>query len=240
MKNLLLLLLSLNVYSQTIESYFKIPKDYKRIIQSDYHNWIISKKINTKDHVKYFNGQVKEGFNTVYSAKFVYDIGSKDLHQCADAVMYNKARYLFESKQYNKISFTFSHNKKTYSYIDHFQNFNEYTFKKYITKVWAWCGTWSLDTYDTVNINIKNIKPGDLFIVGGFPGHAISVIDVIVNKYGDKKYMLAQSYMPAQEQQILLNPIKKNSVWYDLHKTKNIITPEYIFTVKQLKRFKNK
>ena len=51
--------------------------------------------------------------------------------------------------------------------------------KKYITKVWAWCGTWPLDTYDTININIKNIKPGDLFIVGGFPGHAISVIDIV-------------------------------------------------------------
>ena len=32
MKNiLLLLLLSLNIYSQTIESYFEIPKDYKGI-----------------------------------------------------------------------------------------------------------------------------------------------------------------------------------------------------------------
>ena len=114
MKNILLLLLSLNIYSQTIESYFEIPKNYKRIIQNDYHSWIISKNINTKDHVKYFSGQIKKGFNKVYVAKFVYDIGNKDLHQCADAVMYNKARYLFESKQYNKISFTFSHNAKIY------------------------------------------------------------------------------------------------------------------------------
>jgi hypothetical protein len=239
MKKLLLLLLSLNIYSQTIESYFEIPKNYKRIIQNDYHSWIISKNINTKDHVKYFNGQMKEGFNKVYVAKFVYDIGNKDLHQCADAVMYNKARYLFESKQYNKISFTFSHNAKIYSYTGNFQNFNEYTFKKYITKVWAWSGTWSLDTYDTVNVNIKDIKPGDLFIVGGFPGHAISVIDIVINKNGHKKYMLAQSYMPAQEQQILLNPIKKHSVWYDLHETKDIVTPQYVFTVRDLKRFKN-
>ena len=81
MKNILLLLLSLNIYSQTIESYFEIPKNYKRIIQNDYHSWIISKNINTKDHVKYFSGQIKKGFNKVYVAKFVYDIGNKDLHQ---------------------------------------------------------------------------------------------------------------------------------------------------------------
>jgi hypothetical protein len=111
MKNLLLLLLlllSLNVYSQTIKSYFEIPKDYKRIIQSDYHNWIISKKINTKDEVKYYDGRVKEGLNSIYKAKFVYDIGKKNSHHCADAAIYNNARYLFDTKQYTKIAYTFT------------------------------------------------------------------------------------------------------------------------------------
>mgnify|MGYP003673329451 FL=1 len=129
MKNILLLLLSLNIYSQTIESYFEIPKDYKRIIQSDYHDWIISREINTKDKVKYFNGQTIDGLGTDYKAKFVYNIGKRNLHQCADAVMYNNARYFFDTKQYKKISYTFSHNARVYSYVKEFNVFNEKTFK---------------------------------------------------------------------------------------------------------------
>jgi hypothetical protein len=51
--------------------------------------------------------------------------------------------------------------------------------------------------------------------------------------------MLAQSYMPAQEQHILLNPTKKFSVWHDLNTNKNIITNGGTFNKYQLRRFKN-
>ena len=50
--------------------------------------------------------------------------------------------------------------------------------------------------------------------------------------------MLAQSFMPAQEQHILLNP-KNNTVWYELDNSKIINTPEFTFESDQLKRFKN-
>jgi len=233
MKNLLLLLLlSLNVYSQTIESYFEIPKNYKRIIQSDYHDWIISREINTKDKVKYFDGKTIDGLGTDYKAKFVYNIGKRNLHQCADAVMYNNARYFFDTKQYKKISYTFSYNAKVYSYVKEFNVFNEKTFKKYITMVWGYCGTWSLQEYDTVKIDIKEMQVGDMFLIGGFPGHTMSVVDMIENSEGNKKFMLAQSFMPAQEQHILLNI---NDVWFD-----SVNEIPWNFTAKDLRRFKHK
>ena len=233
MKNiLLLLLLSLNIYSQTIESYFEIPKDYKRIIQSDYHDWIISREINTKDKVKYFDGKTIDGLGTDYKAKFVYDIGKRNLHQCADAVIYNNARYFFDTKQYKKISYTFSHNTRVYSYVKEFNVFNEKTFKKYITMVWGYCGTWSLQEYDTIEVDIKEMQVGDMFLIGGFPGHTMSIVDIIENSEGNKKFMLAQSFMPAQEQHILLNI---NDVWFD-----SVNEIPWNFTNKDLKRFKNK
>tara|TARA_R100000935_G_scaffold27670_2_gene47869 strand:+ start:419 stop:1132 length:714 start_codon:yes stop_codon:yes gene_type:complete len=233
MKNLLLLLLSLNIYTQTIESYFKTPEDYKRTIQSNYHNWIISRKINTKDKVKYYDGESIKGLNVYYKAKFVYDIGKKDLHHCADAVMYNDARYFFDTKQYKKISYTFSHNAKVYSYTKQFKVFNEKTFKKYITMVWGYAGTWSLKQYDTVEINIRQMQVGDMFLIGGFPGHAMSVIDMIENDKGSKKFMLAQSFMPAQEQHILLNP-NTNNVWFN-----SVSEIPWNFSNKDLRRFKH-
>ena len=241
MKNillLLLLLLNLNTYSQTIESVFCPPKKYKRTIQNEYHKWIINQKLNLNDPVKYYDGNIKYGQNDIYKAKFVYDIGDQNLHHCADAAMYNHARYLFETKQYEKIVFTDNFTGKKYYYTKAFDIYNESTFRTYIVNCWRNMGTWSLETYDTVVVNIKDIQTGDVFLKGGFPGHAISVVDVVINKHGHKKYMLAQSYMPAQEQQILLNPIKNKNVWYDLHLSKDIVTPQYTFSVNKLRRFK--
>jgi len=232
MKNILLLLLSLNIYTQTIESYFEIPKNYKRISQSDYHSWIISKKINTKNEVRYYDGRVKQGLNSVYKAKFVYDIGNKNLHHCADAAMYNQARYLFETKQYKKIVFTNNFTGKKYYYTKAFDIYNESTFRTYIVNCWKNMGTWSLETYDTVVVNVENMQVGDMFLIGGFPGHAMSVVDMIENNNGKKKFMLAQSFMPAQEQHILLNV---NDVWFN-----SVNEIPWSFTTNNLRRFKNR
>jgi hypothetical protein len=50
--------------------------------------------------------------------------------------------------------------------------------------------------------------------------------------------MLAQSYMPAQETQILINPNDStNSPWYSFNESTDIITPEWNFTINDLRRF---
>ena len=70
-------------------------------------------------------------------------------------------------------------------------------------------------------------------------GHAINVVDVAVNpSTGKKVFVLSQSFMPAQQTYILLNP-ETGGVWYSLDAFKDIETPEWLFTVNELKRFKN-
>lgn len=50
--------------------------------------------------------------------------------------------------------------------------------------------------------------------------------------------MLAQSYMPAQELQILINPTKREiSPWYSLDFGDELATPEWRFQKGSLKRF---
>ena len=50
--------------------------------------------------------------------------------------------------------------------------------------------------------------------------------------------MLAQSYMPAQQTQILINPSDRNlGVWYSLKGKDVLITPEWDFPVNQLRTF---
>ena len=89
-------------------------------------------------------------------------------------------------------------------------------------------------------VDLKDIQIGDVFIYGGFPGHAVIVVDVAINKTtGDKCFMIAQSYMPAQNIHVLKNPTNVDlSPWFSVSACKNqIITPEWTFETNQLKRF---
>jgi Domain of unknown function (4846) len=62
------------------------------------------------------------------------------------------------------------------------------------------------------------------------------VIDMAKNDRGDKVFMLAQSYMPAQDIHIVKNPVNdKLSPWYEINDAKQVITPEWIFSNNQLR-----
>ena len=88
-----------------------------------------------------------------------------------------------------------------------------------------------------IHVEADQLQIGDVFIKGGSPGHAVIVVDKCTNAKGEVKFMLAQSYMPAQETQILVNPASPESPWYDLNFGENMISAEYTFTKDQLKRF---
>ena len=51
--------------------------------------------------------------------------------------------------------------------------------------------------------------------MAAFRGHAVVVMDVAINKAGNKIFLLAQSYMPAEDIHVLNNPSNKDiSSWY--------------------------
>jgi hypothetical protein len=55
------------------------------------------------------------------------------------------------------------------------------------------------------------------------------VADIATNISGKKIYLLAQSYMPAQDVHIVINPMNKNiSPWYELN-DETVNTPEWVF-----------
>lgn len=93
-----------------------------------------------------------------------------------------------------------------------------------------------------VSVPYTSLQPGDVFIKGGSPGHAVIVVDVaIYTQIGKKVFLLAQSYMPAQQIHILVNPANRGlSPWYELSDNDEgkLYTPEWVFEKKDLKRFK--
>ena len=99
------------------------------------------------------------------------------------------------------------------------------------------CGTASLSKQLRTQ-DIINVEQGDVLIRGGFPGHAVIVMDIAINDTGNKIFLLAQSYMPAQDIHVLNNPSNKNlSPWYEVNDETIIETPEYTFTKYELKRW---
>jgi hypothetical protein len=83
------------------------------------------------------------------------------------------------------------------------------------------------------------MKIGDVFIEGGFPGHAVLVVDMAIDRHtGRRVFLLAQSYMPAQDIHVLRNPGDGTlSPWYEVEFGDILYTPEWRFRWDQLRRF---
>jgi hypothetical protein len=87
--------------------------------------------------------------------------------------------------------------------------------------------------------DISEMQIGDVFIKGGFPGHAVIVVDLAEDEGSGKKvFLLAQSFTPAQEMHILKNPNDETmSPWYPLDFGERLFTPEWTFQRNDLHRF---
>jgi hypothetical protein len=185
-----------------------------------------------KDKAVYlYNGKLKPN----QSAQFaVIDIpvGNKDLQQCADAVMRLRAEYLYAEKKYSDIAFI-DYNNKWYKWTG--KN-NRPAFDNYLQNVFGWCGSASLEKQLKPVADFNSIKAGDVFVQGGFPGHAMMVVDVAINERGKKIFMLAQGYQPAQDMHVVVNPMDgKLSPWYEITDAEKIITPEWEFNKRNLR-----
>lgn len=211
-----------------------VPKGYERIKadSGSFAYWLRHIRLKEDNHVYLYNGSLKEN-QSAHFAVLDIPVGQRDLQQCADAVMRLRAEYLFEQKRYHEIVF-FNNNRKEYRWTG---KEDRVAFEKYLMNVFNWCGTASLENQLKEVRDINEIKAGDVFIRGGYPGHAMIVTDVAINDAGKKIFMLAQSYMPAQDIHIVRNPLDDQlSPWYEAGSAE-MVTPEWVFRADQLKQW---
>lgn len=229
----------INESGTTVKNRFAVPDGFKRVESPDNSWGSHLQNLPLKPHgskVKLYNGELK--YNTsAYMAVVDLPIGKKDLQQCADAVMRLRAEYLFSQKKFGEIEFLFVNGKRA-NYITYLNGKTPNTTNlwSYLEYVFSYASTLSLNKQLNQK-SVKDLEIGDVFIKGGSPGHAVIVVDKCVNSEGEVRFMLAQSYMPAQEIQILVNPIDTNSPWYDVNFGETLMTAEYTFTKNQLKSF---
>lgn len=172
----------------------------------------------------------------VHVAVLDIDVGKRDLQQCADAVMRLRAEWLYASNRKGEIAFNDTDGKRRMFSKQSKQDYP--SFRKYMDLVFAYAGTYSLD-HELKAVKLTDIQIGDVFIKGGFPGHAILVADMAVNQAtGEKRFLLMQSYMPAQDIHVLKNPnATGGSPWYGTDIGLQLETPEWNFSAGQLKRW---
>ena len=222
-----------------VKTRFNVPEGYKRI-ESAPNTWeSFLQNLPLKAHgaqVKLYNGTLKSN-TSAYLAVVDLPIGNRNLHQCADAIMRLRADFFNAQEKYSEIDFLFVTGRRSnYKTWLGTRQPNAKNYWAYLENVFNGASTLSLDK-QLIHKEIDQLQIGDVFIKGGGPGHAVIVVDKCTNAKGEVKFMLAQSFMPAQEIEILVNPVSSESPWYDLNFGEFLNSPEYTFTKDQLKRF---
>lgn len=180
-----------------------------------------------------------------------YDVGSRDLQQCADALMRLRAEYLFSRQRNGDIGFHFT-DGTLYTWDQYCKGlrpaargnriqlataapaaYTHESLRRYLDQVYMYAGTLSLE---------KELKKatgfavGTVVIKGGSPGHCLMVVDEATTSDGRRVFRLAEGYSPAQSIYILANPGDALSPWYHLQPGP-VETPSYSFGLYRLGRF---
>lgn len=209
------------------------PEGFTRIPVSplSFGNWLRNFPLKKSTTVYLYNGLPKRNQQAQY---VVLDIstGTKDLQQCADAIMRLRAEYLYQQHRYQEIVFK-DNNGKPYVCP---ANAQQEQFNRYLEQVFSYCGTLSLEKQLKPVPTVNTILPGDVFIKGGSPGHAAIVMDVVKNSKGEIRVMLANGYMPAQDIHVVRDPDNdSNSPWINIKDGQWVRLPEWTFQSSQLK-----
>ncbi len=243
-------LTGVNPQGTSLETRFSAPEGFARISLEAGSFGAFVRSYPLKEDgapVLLHNGR-KKNYQSFHAAVFALPIENTDLQQCADSVMRMYAEYYWSRGAQAQIAFHFTNGflcdyakwrdgyrvkvkgneakwHKDAKYDDSYE-----TFVKYLRQVFNYAGTLSMATYETKPVDLADMTIGDVIIKGGSPGHVVMVVDVCENADGQRAWLLAQGYMPAQEFHVIRNPLHDADPWYyESEITFPLKTAEYTF-----------
>jgi hypothetical protein len=197
-------------------------------------------------------GESLSGDDASLAAVTELDVGSANLQQCADSIIRLHAEWLWSRGQKERIAYRFS--------SGHLASWSRYatgerahvagskvtwvksgpvdgsraTFREYLDLVFTYAGTLSLAT-EKQRPRREDVRPGDFFVLGGSPGHAVLVLDVARDPEGKRVALLGQGFIPAQDFHVL-SP-GEDGPWFSLD-AEEVATPFWKpFPWSSLRRF---
>jgi len=243
----------------TIASRFAPPAGFERVSvrPGGFGHWLRHLPLQPEGTKVYLHDGRLKANQGVHAAVVDLDIGRRDLQQCADAVMRLRAEYLYSKRRYDAIGFNFTSGDRAaftrwadgwrpriegrrVRWVRQGERGAGYAnFRAYLVSVFTYAGSYSLSRELSRVDRAADIRIGDAFVQGGFPGHAVIVVDMAVERSsGRKAFLLAQSFMPAQSLHVLKNPARAGgSPWYTLPAGDTLRTPEWTFSLGHLRRF---
>lgn len=247
----------INAEAGTLSGRIKTPSGFTRNAcdTTSFTNYLRNLKLKPDgSNVKLYSGEDKP-WQYVHAAVVDMEIGTKDLQQCADACIRLRAEYLWSQKEYDKIHFNLTNGfrmdyskwrdgnrlkvdgNKTWWEKTAEPSTSYQTFRNYLDKVFMYAGTLSIEK-ELKAVELENLEAGDVFVIGGSPGHAAMVADVAADEQGNKIFLLVQGYMPAQEIHIIKNPNDESiSPWFRGDFEGALETMEWTFPSYKLGRF---
>ena len=235
----------------------QLPPSFQRVktVEGSFGHYLRNLPLRNDPTVYLYNGSRKPNQGAQF-AVLNLAIGKENLLQCADMIMMLRSHYLFSLGNYTAIRFS-AGDGTWLNYVDWCSG------KRFVLKgnrlvpgvnsvgitrmnsrksldgfldfVYRYAGTLSLEKQLTRTTSVWAMKPGDVFIQGGSPGHAMLVADMAENDRGEKLFLLMQGYMPAQEIHIVKNMGgAATQPWY-LLKQSAVVTPEWTFEPSQLR-----
>lgn len=243
----------------TIAARFKPPAGFRRVTArpGSFAHWLRHLPLRPRGTpVRLHNGRLKVN-QFVHAAVVDIDIGRRDLQQCADAVIRLRAEYLYARRRFGAIRFHF-----TSGDLARFDRWaagwrprirgsrvswvrrratgtGRASFRRYLNLVFTYAGTISVRR-EMARVPGGKVRIGDVFVQAGSPGHAVLVVDMVENpRTGERRFLLVQSYMPAQSVHVLRNPATGGrSPWFSVRMGARLETPEWRFRPGDLRRFR--
>ncbi|MBU1319500.1 MAG: DUF4846 domain-containing protein [candidate division Zixibacteria bacterium] len=243
----------------TLSNRIPAPRGYVRIEAKDgsFADWIRHLPLKPGNpSIKLHNG-LRAAFQDHHCAIVEIDVGSKDLQQCADAIIRFRAEYLYTIGKSRQIAFNFTSGDRAdfYLWAEGYRptvNGNTVSWQKsapvdssyrslraYIDIVFAYAGTYSLSKELQVVEKADDVEIGDILVLPGFPGHAVMVADVAANlQTGERVFLLIQGFSPAQDIHLLINESNPElSPWFSISSDTPVKVLWYEFTRDHLRRF---
>jgi hypothetical protein len=245
--------------AETLEARIPAPSGYRRraVPPGSFGAWLRGLPLKPGRPAVLLHDGRRKGNQEAHHAVVDIDTGPRDLQQCADAVMRLRAEYLLSRGDPAAVHFRFTSGHEA-SLVRWFEgqrprvvgsrvdwapraaaDTSYASFRRYLDVVFTYAGSASLVKELRPVPSPAELQPGDVFIQGGFPGHAVLVLDAADEPAGGRTvFLLAQSYMPAQDVHVLRNPqAADGGPWYDTSFGDVLQTPEWTFRPDGLKRF---
>ncbi|MDC0713103.1 DUF4846 domain-containing protein [Stigmatella sp. ncwal1] len=241
---------------RTLEAAFPPPSGYTRmdVEPGTFAAWLRGLPLRPSGTPvrDYQGGEILSGTDGRLAAVAELDVGTANLQQCADSIIRLHAEWQWASNQKERIAYRFT--------SGHLASWTKYaagdrprisgskvawartssasktrpTFRAYLDLVFTYAGTLSLQA-EKNHPGREDVRPGDFFVMGGSPGHAVLVLDVAHDVKGQRMALLGQGFIPAQDFHVL-SPGRQGP-WFSLEDPE-VATPFWKpFAWSSLRRF---